>query len=259
MLFATLASLSMMATAVMAAPKILICSDSTTANYKESDALQGWGYYLGEYMSVKVINLAKNGRSTRSFIREGLWRTLLSQTQPGDFVIIEMGHNDGNDPSKNSDPERASRGVLRGIGNNTVQGPAGKNGGKETVHTFGWYLRQMVHDVQAKKAIPLLSGMVPTNTFRGGKFRTDWPMASDTAAVAKQEGVEYIDHTKYSAARFQALGEVAVKRFFPRDSTHTNSAGARVNAETFVTALKCARSKAATYIGTKGQALSQKC
>jgi rhamnogalacturonan acetylesterase len=128
---------------------------------------------------------------------------------------------------KNPTPERASRGVLRGIGNNTVKGPSGKNGGLEDVHTFGWYLRQMIKDVEAKKGIPLLSGMVPTNTFRGGKFRTDWPMASDTAAVAKQAGVEYIDHTKYTAARFQSLGDVAVKRFFPRDSTHTNSAGAR--------------------------------
>lgn len=128
---------------------------------------------------------------------------------------------------KNSNKDRASRGVLRGIGNNTVQGPAGAKGGTEVVHTFGWYLRQMVKDVQAKRAIPLLSGMVPTNSFNGGKFRDNWPMASDTAAVAKQEGVEYIDHTKYTAARFQSLGAAAVKRYFPRDSTHTNSAGAR--------------------------------
>jgi rhamnogalacturonan acetylesterase len=92
------ASFALLATVVAAAPKILICSDSTTANYKTSDALQGWGFYLGEYMSIKVINLAKNGRSTRSFIREGLWKTLLSQTAPGDFVIIEMGHNDVQPP-----------------------------------------------------------------------------------------------------------------------------------------------------------------
>jgi len=159
---------------------------------------------------------------------------------------------------KNTNRDKASRGTLRGTGNNTVPGPL-KDGGNETVHSFGWYLRQMVKDVNAKRAVPLLSGMVPTNTFRGGKFRTDWPFANDAAAVAKQEGVEYIDHTKYSAARFQALGEVAVKKFFPRDSTHTNSAGARVNAETFVTALKCARSKAAAYIGSRGQALKQAC
>jgi rhamnogalacturonan acetylesterase len=127
---------------------------------------------------------------------------------------------------KNSNKDKASRAVLRGIGSNTVVGPL-REGGTETVHTFGWYVRAMVKDVNAKKAIPLISGMVPTNTFKGGKFRTEWPFASDAAAVAKQEGVEYIDHTKYTAARFQTLGETAVKRFFPRDSTHTNAAGAR--------------------------------
>jgi rhamnogalacturonan acetylesterase len=74
-------------------PKLLICSDSTTANYS-SGVLQGWGYYVGEYLSVPVVNLAKNGRSTRSFIREGLWAELLKRTVPGDFVVIEMGHND---------------------------------------------------------------------------------------------------------------------------------------------------------------------
>jgi rhamnogalacturonan acetylesterase len=74
-------------------PKLLICSDSTTANYT-SGVLQGWGFYVGEYLSVPVVNLAKNGRSTRSFIREGLWAELLKRTRPGDWVVVEMGHND---------------------------------------------------------------------------------------------------------------------------------------------------------------------
>jgi rhamnogalacturonan acetylesterase len=84
-----------------AQPKILICSDSTTANYSSTDSnsLQGWGYFLHDYMSIPVINLAKNGRSTRSFIREGLWKDLLARTSVGDFVVIEMGHNDVTHPS----------------------------------------------------------------------------------------------------------------------------------------------------------------
>ncbi len=45
-------------------------------------------------MTVPVINLAKNGRSSRSFIREGLWMELLAKSAPGDFVVLEMGHND---------------------------------------------------------------------------------------------------------------------------------------------------------------------
>jgi len=45
-------------------------------------------------MGIKVVNKAKNGRSTRSFIAEGLWSSLLAMASPGDFVVIEMGHND---------------------------------------------------------------------------------------------------------------------------------------------------------------------
>lgn len=77
-----------------AAPKILIAGDSTAADYAKSSPLQGWGTYLGDYMTIKVINKARNGRSTRSFIAEGLWSQLLAMTTPEDFVIIEMGHND---------------------------------------------------------------------------------------------------------------------------------------------------------------------
>jgi rhamnogalacturonan acetylesterase len=84
----------LLAAMASAAPKLLICGDSTTANYNTTGALQGWGFFIHDYLSIPVINLAKNGRSTRSFIREGLWKHLLDQTSPGDFVVIEMGHND---------------------------------------------------------------------------------------------------------------------------------------------------------------------
>jgi len=244
---------------VSAAPKVLICSDSTTANYT-SGPLQGWGFFLHQYMSTPVINLAKNGRSARSFIREGLWTKLLAQTAAGDFIVLEMGHNDNGDPSmQNSNKDKASRSTLPGIGNNTTKSPKDKNGGSEIAHTFGWYLRQMINDAKERRAIPLVSGMVPTNSFQGGKMRTNWPFARDAELVARQEGVEFIDHTKYTVQRYQGLGEREVAKLFPKDHTHTNAQGARINTETFITALKCAKSKAAAYIGPKGQAVSQKC
>ena len=127
---------------------------------------------------------------------------------------------------KNSNTDKASRATLPGTGNNTVVGPL-KDGGTETVHTFGWYLRQMVHDAKGKSLVPLISGMVPTNSFQGSTFRTSWPMASAAATIAKEENAEYIDHTKYSAEQFESLGAARVKAFFPTDSTHTNAAGAR--------------------------------
>ena len=93
-LFLSLFSLYILVIGTQAGPKILICSDSTTADYNSSGQLQGWGHFLGEYVTVPVVNKAKNGRSTRSFIREGLWTQLLALSSPGDFIVIEMGHND---------------------------------------------------------------------------------------------------------------------------------------------------------------------
>lgn len=83
-----------------ASPKLLICSDSTTANYATNNSLQGWGFHIPSYLSIPVDNLAVGGRSTRSFIDEGRWTALLNKTVAGDFVLIEMGHNDNVDPTK---------------------------------------------------------------------------------------------------------------------------------------------------------------
>jgi rhamnogalacturonan acetylesterase len=126
----------------------------------------------------------------------------------------------------NSNHDGASRSTLKGTGSETVIGPL-KDGGNETVHSFGWYLRTMISDVKKRDAIPLVSGMVPQNSWEGGKFRHEWPMAKSAETVAHEEKVEYVDHTKYTADRLESLGEGKVKQFFPNDSTHTNSEGAR--------------------------------
>jgi len=84
-------------------------------------------------------------------------------TSPGDYVVIEMGHNDGGTPGKGSDVGH-DRAVLSGIGEETVvvKNSTGKD---EVVRTFGGYLRQMIADVRTVGATPVLSGMVP---------RMDW-------------------------------------------------------------------------------------
>lgn len=170
---------------VSAAPTLYICSDSTTANYA-SGALQGyvlsllhlhtnkfrWGYYISQYLSISVSNQARNGRSTRSFINEGLWTTLLSSVVQGDFVLIEMGHNDDGDPTTDED----DRATLPGIANNSVTVTT-STGATETVYSFGWYLRKMIVDVKNKGGVPLLSGMVNRNYWTGETLRSDWPFA----------------------------------------------------------------------------------
>ncbi|KAI1637417.1 rhamnogalacturonan acetylesterase [Biscogniauxia mediterranea] len=237
---------------VVAKPKLLICSDSTTANYNVNDTLQGWGYYIGEYLSIHVKNHARNGRSTRSFINEGLWDRLLNVTDVGDFVVIEMGHNDDGDP----ETDTKDRATLPGVGEDTVIVTTA-SGDEETVHTFGWYLREMIADVQAIGAHPIISGMVNRNNWDNGKLQSKWAFTDYAEQVAKEEGVEWVDHTAYSVAEFQSFGQTKAKTYYPEDNTHTNPAGARINAETFVQAVKyaCGGSCLATYLNEKGVAL----
>ncbi|KAF2405242.1 rhamnogalacturonan acetylesterase [Trichodelitschia bisporula] len=251
-----IAVLAHAAAAAAATPKLLICSDSTTANYT-SGPLQGWGYYIGEYLSIGVVNLARNGRSTRSFIKEGLWSKLLSQTQASDYVVIEMGHNDDGDPT---DPKntRGGRSVLPGIDGKTAS-VKDENGKAETVHTFGFYLREMIEDVRKKNAIPIISGMVPRNYWRQGKLQSDYKFTDWARQTAEQEKVEFLDHTKYGVERLRPLGETKAKTYFPQDNTHTNAAGAKLNAETFVTAAKCAKSQLVRHLNGKGQEVKQSC
>lgn len=235
---------------VSAAPKVLICSDSTTANYAQGSVLQGWGYYLHDYLTIAVSNLAVNGRSTRSYINEGRWTTLLNSVSDGDYVLIEMGHNDDVDPTKET---TTARGTLPGIGEETVV--VNTSNGQETVHTFGWYLRKMIADVKAKRGVPVISGMVPRNYWTGDKLQSDWPFANYAKQVAQAAGVLYVDHTKYSVAKFQALGPTKAKTYFPNDNTHTNPAGAIINADAFIQAIKCGGSnKLQQYLNGKGKA-----
>ncbi|KAL0941307.1 rhamnogalacturonan acetylesterase [Colletotrichum truncatum] len=239
--------------AVSAQAKVLICSDSTTATWPADSVIQGWGYYIGDYLTLPVTNLAKAGRSLRSFINEGRWDTLLKETVAGDYVIIEMGHNDDGNP-KNDTKDRFT---LPGTGNDFIV-VTNSTGQKETVHSFGYYLRGMIADVKAKKAIPVVSGMVNRNYWKGSTLQSNWPFAVYAQEVAQQESVAYVDHTKYSVAAFQAMGQTKATTYFPEDKTHTSWPGAKINAETFVEALKCGSggSGLVKYLNAAGKAVA---
>ncbi|KAH7111228.1 rhamnogalacturonan acetylesterase [Dactylonectria macrodidyma] len=239
-----------------AVPKILISSDSTTANYAADKVLQGWGYYLNTYTTLEVRNLARNGHSTRTFIKEGLWSALLDSTASGDYVIIEMGHCDFGNPTI-AGTKAADRATLPGIGEETVVATL-PSGATETVHTFGWYLRQMITDVQAKGATSIISGMIGRNFWEGKKLRDNWPFSDYAEQVATMAGVEFIDHTEYFFALFQSFGPKKATTYFPIDNTHTNSHGAKLTAQAFVQALKCkcgGASQLAQYLNSAAQVL----
>ena len=83
---------------VQSAPRVHLAGDSTMAD-KPTDPPNpehGWGQLLPKFFKDTgvVVNHAANGRSTRSFIAEGRWQKLIDALRPGDWVIIQFGHND---------------------------------------------------------------------------------------------------------------------------------------------------------------------
>ncbi|WP_439488687.1 rhamnogalacturonan acetylesterase [Algoriphagus sp.] len=77
---------------------IFLVGDSTMADkpYAGSNPEKGWGQVFPLYFKegIRFENHAKNGRSTKSFRAEGRWKTVMKRIKPGDYVIIEFGHND---------------------------------------------------------------------------------------------------------------------------------------------------------------------
>src|SRR5262245_27320233 len=80
--------------------RIVIIGDSTVCDYPDSRPERGWGQFVQERFndSVKVVNLAVSGRSTKTFIQEGRWQQALAEKP--DYVVIQFGHNDSH-PAQN--------------------------------------------------------------------------------------------------------------------------------------------------------------
>ncbi len=225
-------------------PTVFIAGDSTAAK-GNGETQQGWGVAFADYFDpakIAVENRARGGRSSRTFITEGLWDTLLADVKAGDFVLIQFGHNDGGaineEPPGSTRPLRA-RGSLPGIGEETQEIDNVLTQRRESVHTFGWYLRKMIADTQAKGATPIVLSPTVRNMWRDGNVeRGPGEYRAWSRAVAEAAGVAFVDLTRIVADRYQALGEAKVAEFFPQDHTHTNPAGAEGNAAAVVAGLK---------------------
>jgi rhamnogalacturonan acetylesterase len=158
-------------------------------------------------------------------------------------VMMVFGHNEGAKPGVvGPNPDAAqraiSRGVLKGIGEDTVHltWPDGK---LEIVHTFGWYFRKFIRDTKAKGATPIVLSMIPHNLFREGKVpRADKDYGLWSKQVADQEGVIFIDMNNITADKYERLGPDSVNKFFAPDKTHTTKLGATVNAQSVVDGIR---------------------
>jgi rhamnogalacturonan acetylesterase len=234
-------------------PTLFIVGDSTARNGLNL----GWGDHLANYFDLAKINVANRsraGRSARSYIDEGMWEKTLAEIKPGDFVMLQWGHNDGGDLGGNK-----PRGDLRGDGDATQDVPQtfGPMAGKtESIHTYGWYNRTYVADIKAKGATPMFLSMTirdiwapDANGARHVERETAYNNVMKT--IADQDHLQFIDMASVEAARLEATGEEKAKLLFPIDHTHTSPEGAELNAQSVVIALEIAKSPLVAYLKAK--------
>ncbi len=209
---------------------IWLCGDSTMSS-KEKRAYPetGWGMPFVYFWdsTVKVENLAKNGRSTKTFLSEKLWQKVADGAQEGDYVFIQFGHND----------EAKDKGERYA-----------------TPDTFRMNLKRFVRDARAKKAIPVLFTPVSRRRFdnEGRALETHKEYSAYVKEVAETEKVLFIDLDTKSRELYQQLGKETSKLLFlqlkpgehpnypdgKEDNTHFNELGARLIAQLVLSEIK---------------------
>jgi lysophospholipase L1-like esterase len=221
-------------------PVFYIIGDSTVRNGDGSGKNQqwGWGSFIAGYFDttkLSVSNQAIGGRSSRTFITEGRWERIISVLKKGDYVIMQFGHNDAGP----LDDTARARGTIQGIGEETkdIYNPITKK--DETVHTYGWYMRKYIRETKAKGAVAIVCSPVPRDNWKDGKVnRSTESYAKWAKEVAKEEQCLFIDLNDIIAGEYEVLGAEKVKAFFPADHTHTDKAGAELNASIVIRELK---------------------
>jgi lysophospholipase L1-like esterase len=203
--------------------KIFIAGDSTAAN-KEVKAYPetGWGMPFSYFFdsTVTVDNRAKNGRSTRTFLSEGLWQNLINDVHAADYVFIQFGHND-------ESKEKTDRYTTPG--------------------EYKTNLTKFIKETRAKNATPILLTPVTRRQFdSSGHIKETHEIYSGLVReVSKQYGVPLIDLDEKSKALLEKFGAENSKLLFMQlepgehpnypdgrnDNTHFNELGARKIAE----------------------------
>jgi len=202
---------------------IFLCGDSTMADKAANAAPEtGWGMVLPEFFTneIKIENHAVNGRSTKSFINEGRWKTVIDKVKKGDWVLIQFGHND------------------QKVNDTTRSAPS------QTLYKQN--LTRFVNETRAKGGTPVLITPVMRRKFdEGGKFvdqHQDYPDV--VKALAKELKVPMIDLHQKSQKVIEQHGVAGSKKLFlhyPKnvyarykdgasDDTHFSRYGAEVMA-----------------------------
>jgi lysophospholipase L1-like esterase len=199
---------------------IFLVGDSTMADKPliPANPERGWGQMLPMYFKdeVRIKNHAVNGRSSKSFLDEGRWEPVLNQFKPGDYVIIEFGHND----EKKNDPRRYT----------------------EPFGGFKTDLVMFIRDARAHGATPILATPVARRKFddNGGLIDTHGDYVKAVRQVAQEQRALLLEMNTRSAELLARMGPEFSKKLFdwigpgefercPKglsDDTHFNAYGA---------------------------------
>lgn len=223
LLFGSFISLLLMSAMPAKKMKIWLCGDSTIA-IKQTTAYPetGWGMPFVYFWdsTVQVNNLAKNGRSTKTFINENLWKQVIDGAEEGDYVFIQFGHNDESEEKKDRYTNPTE---------------------------FKANLTRFVKEARALKAIPVLITPVSRRKFDtlGNALETHKIYSTLVKEVATEENVLFIDLDTKSRALYQQFGKENSTLLFVQlkagehpnypegriDNTHFSELGARLIAQ----------------------------
>jgi rhamnogalacturonan acetylesterase len=219
-------------------PALFLVGDSIMHTGTGNGDTGPWGYGaelipMFDATKIHVYNEGLGGRSSRGYIEEGAWAKILARVQPGDWIIVQFGHNDA--ANSQNYPDRTT---LKGSGDETAEIESPVNHAKETIHSFGWYMRQYVTDAKAKGATVIICSPPPRNSWLEGKvIRGLDGYASWSADAASKSGARFIDLNTITANKYDALGQVATRPYF-FDNQHSKKAGAKLNAESVAAGIR---------------------
>ena len=229
-------------------PALIVTGDSTIQNTdSDPDGMWGWGSVLETVFDperITLVNAGKAGRSARTFLDEGRWDRVYNSIRPGDFVVIQFGHNDMG--PVNRPPFRAE---LPGNGDDTDNLFMPDKRKYQVIYSYGWYLRKFIDDVREKGGTPILVSLTPRNEWPHGKMeRRDDSYGIWVRDVVRQTGVDFIDMHNITADFYDAIGPEATKPYYKNDHTHTSRSGAERNAKSFAQGLQQLNHPLAKYL-----------
>lgn len=187
-----------------ALPVLYLVGDSTVCD-QPGEPYNSWGQMLPRWFGpgIAVANHAESGEAYNAFLGEKRWEKILSTLKPGDFVLMQMGHND----EKVKQENYANTGYAENIG-------------------------KLVSEARAKGATPVVMTPMHRYTFKGNEVTNSHGQFPDAARnVARAENAPLIDLLDESETLYETLGpEGAVPLFAPQgdgkfDHTHHSDYG----------------------------------